>query len=56
MVGLEETVRELRTILSGRPQKEVKEKNVEILHAAEEKIDELVKANSFLSKAKDKQI
>ena len=67
MVGLEESVRELRAIAAGKAQKEVKDKQQQIvslffinlslqLQQAEEKIEELVKANTFLSKAKDKQV
>lgn len=65
MVMLEETVRELRSAVSGKAMRDVKDKQQEIvssalvwhlqLIAAEDKIEELVKANASLSRAKDKQ-
>ncbi len=66
MISLEENVRELRTIANGKVQRKedkaqeivstIKKDNRLQMNAAEDKIEELAKANAFLSKAKDKQV
>ena len=56
MVGLEQTIRELKRVSDEQKKFNLKSKQNERLNEAADKIDELVNANSALNEAKEKAI
>ena len=56
MVGLEQTIRELKRVSDEQKKFNLKSKQNERLNEAADKIDELVNANSALNEAKEKAV
>lgn len=56
MVGLEQTIRELKRVSEEQKKFHLKSKQNERLNEAADKIDELVQANSQLNDAKEKAV